>query len=58
MRPSVFPAWDNQPGGAGFDEVAGQRLRLLRNSKPVNRRGWCWPPFRPSFSQCLTGLRS
>src|SRR5260370_3589997 len=31
LRPSVFPAWDNQPTSAdGFDEVAGQRLRLLR----------------------------
>jgi transcription-repair coupling factor (superfamily II helicase) len=31
VRPSVFPAWDNQPGSSeGFDEVAGQRLRLLR----------------------------
>ncbi len=31
LRPSVFPAWDNQPSaGDIFDEVAGQRLRLLR----------------------------
>src|SRR5258707_1218661 len=31
LWPSIFPAWDNQPGsGDGFDDVAGQRLRLLR----------------------------
>ena len=28
LRPSIFPAWDNQPTGS-IDEVAGQRLRLL-----------------------------
>jgi transcription-repair coupling factor (superfamily II helicase) len=27
--PAVFPAWDGQPGGL-VDEIAGQRLRLLR----------------------------
>jgi transcription-repair coupling factor (superfamily II helicase) len=27
-RPAVFPAWDGKPSGA--DEVAGQRLRLLK----------------------------
>src|SRR5579862_4448894 len=31
LRPVAFPAWDNQPGsGDGIDEIAGQRLRLLR----------------------------
>jgi transcription-repair coupling factor (superfamily II helicase) len=30
VRPVVFPAWDNQPGSGPLDEVAGQRLRLLR----------------------------
>src|SRR5262249_48063841 len=29
LRPVVFPAWDNQPGGT-LDEIAGQRLRLLK----------------------------
>ncbi len=29
IRPLVFPAWDNQPGGT-LDEIAGQRLRLLK----------------------------
>ena len=29
-RPAMFPAWDNRPGTARVDEIAGQRLRLLR----------------------------
>ncbi len=29
-RPVLFPAWDNQPGAGPLDEVAGQRLRLLK----------------------------
>src|SRR5262249_4924107 len=30
-RPAVFPAWDSSPGESGvLDEVAGQRLRLLK----------------------------
>jgi transcription-repair coupling factor (superfamily II helicase) len=28
--PALFPAWDNQPGSGPLDEVAGQRLRLLK----------------------------
>src|SRR4051794_36811426 len=27
--PAVFPAWDGKPGGL-IDEIAGQRLRLLK----------------------------
>ncbi len=31
VRPLIFPAWDNQPGaGTVMDEVAGQRLRVLK----------------------------
>src|SRR5207248_2401040 len=31
VRPAVFPAWDDQPAaGRAFDEIAGQRLRLLK----------------------------
>ncbi len=30
LRPALFPAWDNQPGVGPVDEVAGQRLRLLK----------------------------
>ncbi|HZY89485.1 MAG TPA: CarD family transcriptional regulator, partial [Gemmataceae bacterium] len=30
LRPALFPAWDNQPGSGPVDEVAGQRLRLLK----------------------------
>jgi transcription-repair coupling factor (superfamily II helicase) len=30
LVPTVFPAWDNQPGSEPFDETAGQRLRLLK----------------------------
>jgi transcription-repair coupling factor (superfamily II helicase) len=30
LRPVLFPAWDNQPGSGPVDEVAGQRLRLLK----------------------------
>jgi transcription-repair coupling factor (superfamily II helicase) len=30
VRPVIFPAWDNQPGTATVDEVAGQRLRVLK----------------------------
>jgi transcription-repair coupling factor (superfamily II helicase) len=31
LAPAIFPAWDNRPGsGPVVDEVAGQRLRLLR----------------------------
>ncbi len=31
LKPVLFPAWDNLPGGGdGPDEVAGQRLRVLK----------------------------
>ncbi len=31
VRPLLFPAWDDQPtAGRAFDEIAGQRLRLLK----------------------------
>jgi transcription-repair coupling factor (superfamily II helicase) len=30
IRPAVLPAWDNHPGSGVIDEVAGQRLRLLK----------------------------
>ena len=31
IQPAVFPAWDDQPSPArAFDEIAGQRLRLLK----------------------------
>ena len=31
VRPALFPAWDDQPsGGSVVDEIAGQRLRLLK----------------------------
>ncbi len=30
VAPAVLPAWDNAPGSGPVDEVAGQRLRLLR----------------------------
>jgi transcription-repair coupling factor (superfamily II helicase) len=30
LRPLLFPAWDNQPGLGPIDEIAGQRLRALR----------------------------
>src|SRR5205823_6158122 len=30
VRPSLFPAWDNAPGTSAADEIAGQRLRLLK----------------------------
>src|SRR5262249_60500970 len=30
QRPVLFPAWDNVPGSDPLDEVAGQRLRVLR----------------------------
>src|SRR5438067_9185768 len=31
MRPVTFPAWDNLPAGeAVVDEIAGQRLRMLK----------------------------
>src|SRR5947209_15110599 len=38
LQPAVFPAWDDRPGAAGgpFDEVAGQRLRLLRQLEGPN----------------------
>jgi transcription-repair coupling factor (superfamily II helicase) len=29
-RPLLFPAWDNQPGKGVVDEIAGQRLRVLK----------------------------
>ncbi len=29
-RPLLFPAWDNQPGSGVVDEIAGQRLRVLK----------------------------
>ncbi len=31
VRPAIFPAWDDQPSaGHAVDEIAGQRLRLLK----------------------------
>src|SRR5437868_1359788 len=30
IRPVLFPAWDNQPSAGVVDEVAGQRLRVLK----------------------------
>src|SRR5262245_48759833 len=30
IRPSILPAWDNVPSGSAADEIAGQRLRLLK----------------------------
>jgi transcription-repair coupling factor (superfamily II helicase) len=30
LRPAILPAWDNAPGIGAVDEVAGQRLRLLK----------------------------
>jgi transcription-repair coupling factor (superfamily II helicase) len=34
--PVLFPAWDNQPAAGQFDEVAAQRLRLLRQLDSAN----------------------
>ena len=31
LRPVVLPAWDNAPGAGTLDEIAGQRLRLLKS---------------------------
>ncbi len=30
IQPAVLPAWDNAPGSGAVDEIAGQRLRLLK----------------------------
>jgi transcription-repair coupling factor (superfamily II helicase) len=30
VEPAILPAWDTAPGSGPIDEVAGQRLRLLR----------------------------
>src|SRR5262245_35353281 len=30
IEPAILPAWDNTPGTGPIDDVAGQRLRLLR----------------------------
>jgi transcription-repair coupling factor (superfamily II helicase) len=30
LRPAILPAWDNAPGTGPLDEIAGQRLRLLK----------------------------
>ncbi len=36
LRPIVFPAWDNQPGDDPADEIASQRLRILRQLEGAN----------------------